>query len=110
MDAGVSTVYRELVGGTKEVIITDRASTGTVSIEAPTIAQKDYFTAALSDSTLGNLQFLHGTTAGNKVQLTSTKVDIGDVNYGEMDGVAMLEIPYTLVPSSSGDEVSLIYT
>ena len=110
MDLGVSTVYRELVGGTKEVIITDRASSGTVSIEAPTIAQKDYFTAALTDSSLGNLQFLHGTTAGNKVQLTSTKVDIGDVNYGEMDGVAMLEIPYTLVPSASGNELSLIYT
>ena len=110
MDAGVSTVYRELVGGTKEVIITDRASSGSVTIEAPTIAQKDYFTAALTDSTLGNLQFLHGTTAGNKVQLISSKVDIGDVNYGEMDGVAMLEIPYTLVPSASGNELSLIYT
>ena len=110
MDLGVSTVYRELVGGTKEVIITDRASNGSVTIEAPTIAQKDYFTAALTDSSLGNLQFLHGTTAGNKVQLTSTKVDIGDVNYGEMDGVAMLEIPYTLVPSAANNEFSLIYT
>ena len=110
MDLGVTTVYRELVGGTKEVIITDRASNGTVSIEAPTIAQKDYFTSALTDSSLGNLQFLHGTTAGNKVQLTSTKVDIGDVNYGEMDGVAMLEIPYTLVPSAANNEFSLIYT
>ena len=109
MDLGVSTVYRELVGGTKEVIITDRASNGSVTIEAPTIAQKDYFTAALTDSTLGNLAFLHGTTAGNKVQLTSSKVDIGDVNYGEMDGVAMLEIPYTLVPSSANNEFSLIY-
>ena len=110
MDLGVSTVYRELVGGTKEVIITDRASNGSVTIEAPTIAQKDYFTAALTDSTLGNLAFLHGTTAGNKVQLTSSKVDIVDVNYGEMDGVAMLEIPYTLVPSSANNEFSLIYT
>jgi hypothetical protein len=110
MDLGVSTVYRELVGGTKEVIVTDRASNGSVTIEAPTIAQKDYFTAALTDSSLGNLQFLHGTTAGNKVQLTSTKVDIGDVNYGEMDGVAMLEIPYTLVPSAAGNEFSLVYT
>ncbi len=110
MDLGVSTVYRELVGGTKEVIITDRASNGSVTIEAPTLAQKDYFTAALTDSSLGNLAFLHGTTAGNKVQLTSSKVDIGDVAYGEADGVAMLEIPYTLVPTAANNEVSLIYT
>ena len=39
MDLGVSTVYRELVGGTKEVLITDRTSNGSVTIEAPTIAQ-----------------------------------------------------------------------
>ena len=110
MDLGVSTVYRELVGGTKEVLITDRASNGSVTIEAPTIAQKDYFASALTEGSLGNLQFLHGTTAGNKVQLTSTKVDIGDVNYGEMDGVAMLEIPYTLVPSAANNEFSLVYT
>ena len=110
MDAGVTTAYRELVGGTKEVIVTDRASSGTVSIECPTISQKDYFSAALTDASLGNLQFTHGTAAGNIVQFASTKVDIGDVNYGEMDGVAMLEIPYTLVPSAANNEFSLIYT
>ena len=110
MDVGNSLVYRELVGGTKEVLITDRAANGSVTIEAPTMAQKDYFTAALTDTTLGNLAFLHGTTAGNRVQLTSSKVDIGDVAYGEADGVAMLEIPYTLVPSAANNEVSLIFT
>ena len=110
MDVGNSLVYRELVGGTKEVLITDRAANGSVTIEAPTLSQKDYFTAALTDSTLGNLAFLHGTTAGNKVQLTSSKVDIGDVAYGEADGVTMLEIPYTLVPSAANNELSLIFT
>ena len=110
MDVGNSLVYRELVGGTKEVLITDRTANGSVTIEAPTLAQKDYFTAALTDSSLGNLAFLHGTAAGNKVQLTSSKVDIGDVAYGEADGVAMLEIPYTLVPTAANNEVSLIYT
>ena len=110
MDVGNTLVYRELVGGTKEVLITDRAANGSVTIEAPTLAQKDYFTAALTDSSLGNLAFLHGTTAGNKVQLTSSKVDIGDVAYGEADGVTMLEIPYSLVPSAANNEVSLVFT
>ena len=110
LDVGNSLVYRELVGGTKEVLLTDRAATGSVTMEAPTLAQKDYFSAALIDYTLGNLQVTHGTQAGNIVQFTSSKVDIGDVNYGEADGVTMLEIPYTLVPSTSGDEMSLIYT
>ena len=110
MDVGNEIVYRELVGGTKEVLITDRAANGSVTIEAPALGTKDFFAAALTDSSLGNLQFLHGTTAGNKVQFISSKVDIGDVTYGEADGVTMLEIPYTLVPSAANDEMSLIFT
>ena len=110
MDVGNELVYRELVGGTKEVLITDRAANGSVSIEAPALGTNDFFAAALTDASLGNLQFLHGTTAGNKVQFISSKVDIGDVSYGEADGVTMLEIPYTLVPSAANDEMSLIFT
>ena len=110
MDLGNSTVYRELVGGTKEVIITDRAAGGSVSIEAVALSSKDYFAAALTDSSLGNLTITHGTTAGNIVAFSSTKVDIGDVAYGESDGIQMLEIPYTLVPSASGNELSLVFT
>ena len=110
MDLGNSTVYRELVGGTKEVIITDRAASGSVSIEAVALSSKDYFAAALTDSSLGNLSITHGTTAGNIVTFSSTKVHIGDVAYGETDGIQMLEIPYTLVPSASGNELSLVFT
>jgi len=110
MDVGNSLVYRELVGGTKEVLLTDRAANGSVTIEAPLTATKDYFAAALTDTTLGNLTVTHGTAAGNICRFTSTKVDIGDVNYGEADGVTMLEIPYTLVPSSANDEMSLVFT
>lgn len=110
-DFGNNLVYRELVGGTKEVLLVDRAVTGSVSIEAVTMSTKDYFSAALTDASLGNLKFTHGTAAGNICKLESTKIDIGDVSYGEQDGVAMLEIPYTAVPSTAGnDEVSLIYT
>lgn len=110
VDLGNTLVYRELVGGTKSVLITDRATNGNVTIEAPALGQKDYFAAALTDSTLGNLSFVHGTATGNKVQFTSAKVDIGDVAYGEVDGVAMLEIPYTCVPDAANNDFSLIFT
>ena len=110
-DVGNTLVYRELVGCTKEVLLTDRASTGTVVLEAVTMATKDYFTAALSDGTLGNLLFQHGQTAGNIVDFASTRIDIGDVSYSDQDGIHMLNIPYTAVPSTSGnDEFSIVYT
>ena len=104
-------MYRELVGCTKEALITQRASNGTVMIEAPTIATKDYFSAALADGTTGNLTFLHGTSGGNRVTFTVARADIGDPTYGDQDGIAMLNMPYTAIPSSSGnDEVSLAFT
>jgi len=110
-DVGNTLVYRELVGCTKEVLLTDRASTGTVVLEAVTMATKNYFTAALSDGSLGNLLFQHGQTAGNIVDFASTRIDIGDVSYSDQDGIHMLNIPYTAVPSTSGnDEFSIVYT
>ena len=56
------------------------------------LGTKDYFAAAVAETT-GNLTFLHGTAAGNKVQVTSTKADIGDVAYSDMDGKQMIDIP-----------------
>lgn len=110
-DLGNNLVYRELVGGTKEVLLTDRAGTGSTTIEAVSIASKNYFASALTDSSLGNLDFTHGSTAGNIVDFASTRVDIGDVSYSDQDGIAMFNIPYTCVPSTSGnDEFSLAYT
>lgn len=110
-DVGNTLVYRELVGCTKQVLLTDRASTGSVTLEAVTMATKNYFTAALSDGTLGNLLFQHGQTAGNIIDFASTRVDIGDVSYSDQDGIHMLNIPYTCVPSTAGnDEFSLVYT
>jgi hypothetical protein len=110
-DVGNSLVYRELVGCTKEVLLTDRASTGSVVMEAVTMATKNYFTAALADGSLGNLLFQHGQTAGNIIDFASTRVDIGDVSYSDQDGIHMLNIPYTCIPSTAGnDEFSLVYT
>lgn len=111
LDMGNEVTYRELVGCSKEVLITNRAVTGTVVIEAPTIASKDYFTAALSDSSLGNLTLKHGQTAGNIVTVTSSTIDIGDVSYEDQDGIHMLSIPVVAVPGSTGnDEMILVFT
>jgi hypothetical protein len=104
------TVYRELVGCTKSIIITNRAPAGECVIEAPTIAQKDYFTAANSD-TNGKVSFLHGTTAGNRVTLTAPKADISNPSYSDQDGIQMLTLPYVAIPTSAGnDEVVLTFT
>jgi hypothetical protein len=110
LDIANETVYRELVGCTKEVQITNRAPNGTVMIEAVSLATKDFFSIAQTETT-GNLTFLHGTTAGNRVTLTAGQCDISNPTYGDQDGVQMLSIPYVAVPTTAGnDEVSLAFT
>jgi len=103
-------VYRELVGGTKETLITDRKPAGTVMIEAPTIATKDFFTTALASST-GNLTFLHGTTAGNRVTFLASQVDVINPTYQDQDSIMMLSVPYVATPTTAGNnEFSLAFT
>tara|TARA_R100000773_G_scaffold11403_1_gene10546 strand:+ start:247 stop:1194 length:948 start_codon:yes stop_codon:yes gene_type:complete len=109
LDIGNELIYRELVGGTKETLLVNRNISGSVQVEATALSTKDYFAAALGN-TSGNLVFTHGTAAGNKVQISSSKADIGDVAYSDMDGIQMLDIPYTLVPTTENDELSIIYT
>jgi len=109
-DIANSVVYRELVGCTKEVIITDRAPAGTCVIEAPLIATKDFFTIANGSST-GSISFLHGTTAGNRVTFTAAQSDINSPTYSDMDGIQMLNLPFIATPTSAGNnELSLAYT
>lgn len=110
MDLANEMVYRELVGCTKEVLITNRAPNGTVVIEATTIATKDFFTIANGTST-GNLTFQHGQTAGNIVTFSSPQTDIGSPTYSDQDGIQMLNLPYVATPTTAGnDELSIALT
>jgi len=103
-------IYRELVGCTKEILITNRAPSGTVVIEAPTITAKDFFAVATGSST-GSISFQHGQTAGNIVTMTTAQSDLGNLTYSDQDGIQMLNMPFIAVPTNAGDdEMSLVYT
>jgi hypothetical protein len=109
-DIANEVVYRELIGCTKQVLITNRAPAGECVIEAPTIAAKDFFAVAGSNTT-GSLTFTHGTAAGNTVAFTAQNVDIGQPSYSDSDGIQMLNLPYVAIPTTAGnDELSLVYT
>ena len=103
-------IYRELVGCTKEILITNRAPSGTIVIEAPTITAKDFFTVSTGNTT-GSITFQHGTTGGNIATVTTAQSDLGNLTYSDQDGVQMLNMPFIAIPTSSGnDEFSLAFT
>lgn len=97
--------YRSLIG-LEEILIVDRKPAGTAIIEAPTIAAKDFFAAAVA-GTSGALSILHGTTAGHKVQIDATNVVLQNPSYNDDSGVAMLSIPFVAVPTSGNDDFTI---
>ena len=102
--------YRELVGGTKEVIITDRSPGGTAVVEAPALSDHNFFTDATGTAT-GSNTFLHATTAGNKITISCPQSDLSAPTYSDSDGIVMLNLPYMATPTSAGNnEFSLAIT
>ena len=109
-DMNNETVVRQLVGGTQEVMITDRNPSGTATVEAVALSAHNFFTDATGSST-GTNTFLHGTTAGNKVTVSCPQTDLGQPSYEDSDGVQMLSLPFSAVPTSAGNtELSIAYT
>jgi len=110
LDLANETPFRQLAGCTQQIMITDRKPEGEVTIEAPTIAAKNYFSAA-SAQTSGQFSWVHGTTAGNIVTFTAPTCNLGSPEYEDSDGIIMLKLPFMPQPTAAGnDELSLVLT
>lgn len=107
IDLGNQVVFRNIVNS-ELVMITDRQSVGSVSMEAGLMATKNWFSVA-ELATLGALSMVHGTVAGNIVEIASANVQIVSPKYSSEDGIMMTDADLRFVPSSTGnDEITLI--
>lgn len=104
IDYANSVTYRSLVGGSESVVLTDRRVAGSATIEATTVAAKDWWTAA-ANATGGAFSITHGTTAGNKVLVSAPSVQVTKPNYAEKDQIAMLQMGLVVQPVSGNDEI-----
>ena len=98
--------YSELVGSSKTVRVTDRASSGSVSIESVGLGTKNFYEIVNSTAT-GNLTHQHGQTAGNKITFTAGQTQLETIGQGENEGYQMLDIAYRALPNSGDDEFEL---
>lgn len=108
IDMANEVVYRNVVGN-ESVELVDRAPSGSVTIEAPTISTKDWFGTALA-STTGALSMVHGTAAGNIVTIAAPAVQLVSPTYGESDGISTIAAQLSFVPSSGNDELTITTT
>lgn len=111
LDVGNEVQYRELIGCGKRVDIIDGQTTGTVMMEATTMAIWNPFDASLTDSSTGLLSLVHGATAGNRVGLVVPRVDLGQPTYSRDQGTEMINVPINAIPSAVGnDDFYLVFS
>jgi hypothetical protein len=86
--------------------ISDRRSTGSVVMEATQLSTKNW-DAIAKGHTDGALALVHGTSAGNIVELAAPVVQIGRYSEGQTQGIANNTLPLMLKPNTGNDELKI---
>lgn len=106
IDMGNQVSYQEYIGS-DEIIITDRAPTGSVVFGLTSVEDKNWVEVA-KEGTFGSLSFQLGSVAGAIIEITAQQVQLGNPTHGDSDGVRTLSLDLRLVPSTGNDELILI--
>lgn len=108
LDIGNKVEPRMLIGS-ESVLITDRTVTGTLVVEADTAAQKEWVAIARA-STRGALSIVHGTTAGNIIEITAPAVEIGRMTFGASNSVRNVTLPLEFCHSAATGNDEILIT
>ena len=108
VDMNNDVIYRNLPNN-EEVFINDRAVRGTLVLEAPDLATKNFFSDIESHNgiTTGAIQVIHGTVAGNKVQVDAPKVQLSSITMNDSDGLVAYSMDALFLPSTGDDEIKI---
>jgi hypothetical protein len=106
-DIANTVIHRQLIGA-ESILITDRKPSGSISIEATSVATKNWWDLAKTAGT-GPFSVKHGTVAGNIVGITAPMAQLKDPKYSDSDGVNMLDFGVELIPFSpaGNDEIRI---
>lgn len=99
---GNTVVKRDLMN-VDTVEITDRKSTGSVTFENTSVATKNWINLARQSAQVP-LVLKHGQGATNTVGFTAARAQIGKPTYSDSDGVQMITIPLSFIPSDAGND------
>jgi len=103
IDDGTLVNFKDYVNTAEQVRVGGRPGvSGTAKVEATLLATKDWFALARAGTT-GAMNLIHGTAAGNKIQLQANQVQIGNPTYEDADGVAMLSLPLMFNITAAGN-------
>jgi hypothetical protein len=95
--------YRNIVGQ-EAIIIADRAPKGAITIDSPALSVKNWFTTAKANTT-GAFKLIHGTTAGNIIQIDMPKIQLLSPKYSDKDGTRSISMDMNVIPVTGDDEI-----
>lgn len=104
LDLGVNVEYRELIN-LQEINVQDRLPKFMATIEELALSTKNFF--ALMGGSAVALDLVHGTAAGNIVEITSSYLQVLDAKRGEDQKVAMLNLDCNLMIGSPDFTISV---
>jgi hypothetical protein len=87
----------------EQIRFIDRKTRGSVTIEMPLIAGKNFF-SIIDTETVAALALVHGTTAGNKALFDAGQVQLTNPSYSEGDGTAILQMGLEFRPTAAGND------
>lgn len=98
----------DLPGPQREISITDRASTSSITVLAPDLATFDPFVLAQSGATVP-VTTTHGSAAGKKFGL-NLQARITDVGYDKIDDLLAYKLTLQPIPVNGNDEIAITLT
>jgi hypothetical protein len=107
INAGSQVEPRSLIGPTDKMMFRNREITFEAVIELPDLTAKNYWTSVEARTTQA-LQLIHGTVAGNIVQVDGARAELGLPVLSEEQGIVMATIPGRFLPTSAGNDEFLI--
>jgi len=104
LDFGWNVPHLNLVNY-EEILLTNRAMTGTMVILAPHISTKDLFALVESHSSQSTsaFQLIHAATP-DIVQLDAPQIQLTTLDETDLDGEQAYSVGFRLIPTSAGDD------
>lgn len=110
VNLGNTVTHRHLIG-CENVQITDRAVMGSVEVEAPNLATKNYFSAMESHETvqLDAITLTHGKTAGNIVEFALPQTQLSSISRTDSDGIVHYSMDVRALDTLGDDELTITF-
>lgn len=102
-----NTVNPTFMIGDEAILISGQSATGSTVVQATSLATIDLFAKARSRER-GALEFRHGITAGNIVELKANATELGEPTPGQWNGILNYTVALDLCTTEGFDDLELI--